>query len=425
MITFTVELEAELLCCSPVAQHFDAYWQLVAPGFQRREGHMQESGCLRLESALTWLNLQDFVIEVVSNLLAYLGVIDAPVCLVSTIVGQLHHLPRSTTYMDRDWLQLHHGGADRETSNVGCNAVRFQVEKHGMAINDIEHHREHVCADAVVVILHLHIQEIAWEDLTHSGLNLEQFVLLHPREVCFTLVHHGLLIAPIWRVLQVQILWCLEGEAHLQSAWVQEHNINNSWVRSCSRRSKQKLEWLELANPLFLLVYASGCLKPSLGWSNFPIKQRIDPVNLELVPHHRLRLQCRRLCAQINDSNGRALHVSADRQHGGSLSSGAGCIIRIITKGTYQDLVLVNPPSWRPECERQGICAPSSDTTCSVIQLKSSFSHSLWHAATAALNKLSVHREVHRNVAGVHNCDALANFIASADCRKLQILRLH
>mmetsp|Transcript_81706 Transcript_81706/g.236885 ORF Transcript_81706/g.236885 Transcript_81706/m.236885 type:complete len:378 (+) Transcript_81706:1251-2384(+) len=227
IVALRTQLEHQLLCSPPILEHFDSHRALVAFGFERCECEVQEGGALRLQDALCRRhreNLEVVVVHVEGEDRLH---VDSPWGGYATAVRQLDGLHCATLNAQRHWLQCDDRRADREATNIGRHAVRLQVQQDGPPIMHVEDDWQDVRTNAVVMVCHLDIHEITWQDLAAPRLNIIDVVLLDPREVSLAIVNKGLLVAPIRRVLQVEVLRRLEGEADLQVARVRECQVDH------------------------------------------------------------------------------------------------------------------------------------------------------------------------------------------------------
>merc|ERR1719487_513252 len=140
----------------------------------------------------------------------------------------------------------------------------------------------------MVVVGELHVEKVSSSNLPTSWLDIVNVVLLHPTKMSLAFVYHGLLITPIWCILQIQILRRLKGESHRQPAGIREDNIHNGRRGPNSRSTKEELKHLQLLHKLLLLINTNRGLEALLDFCDFALVVIIDSIHLELCPHHGL-----------------------------------------------------------------------------------------------------------------------------------------
>mmetsp|Transcript_52322 Transcript_52322/g.132210 ORF Transcript_52322/g.132210 Transcript_52322/m.132210 type:complete len:486 (-) Transcript_52322:3033-4490(-) len=364
VVAISTQLEEELLSRTPILQHLDANRARIALRLKRCEGEVEERAALRLQHTLNRCHRKHLKVIVIHVECEDGLHVDAPRGRDASAVGEFHRLCRAPLHMKRHWLQGDHGRADGQATHVGRDAVRLQVHQHRPSSVDVEHHRQDVCANTVVVVSHLDMQEIPRKDLPTPRLNVVDVVLLHPGEVCLTIVDKRLLVAPIRSIFEVEILRGLERKCYPQVARIRQGQVHHRRCRACGRSAEEQLERIQLGYQFLLLINADCCLQAPFDFGDLPSVQRVDAVDLELRPHHGLGLQGGSLGAEVCDLYEGVLHIRLKHEED---APAAGTVVAF---RCHDDPVLVKPAPGRSENDVQALCATAGDLAIGATQLQ-------------------------------------------------------
>mmetsp|Transcript_42905 Transcript_42905/g.77533 ORF Transcript_42905/g.77533 Transcript_42905/m.77533 type:complete len:457 (+) Transcript_42905:1644-3014(+) len=277
----------------------------------------------------------------------------------------------------------------------------------------VEHDRENVRPDAVVVVSHLDVEEVPRCDLTTSWLDVVNTVLLNPGEVCLPVIDERLLVTPVRRSLQIQVLWRLEGEPDAQAAGVGEYQVDDSWTRAGCSRAEEQLEWLQLPYKLLLVIDAYGCLEISLQLFHLTPVQLVDSIHLELSPHHGLGLQSGTLCAEVGDLDAGVLDVRPESEVDAATAGPSSLPFR-----GHRDLVHEFATARRVEVQLQRLRATPLNLSERAAQLERVFCNRSGFLVRS--HKFRLYQVVDCQVRVVQDHDLVLHLLASLHCPQIQ-----